>query len=83
MGSIGPIQLGIVLLLVVLVFGTSKLKNIGKDFGGALKGFKKAMKEDDTDSKETVKSEEPANIEQKKDAEFAETAEKSNDETKS
>ena len=35
----------IVLLIVVLVFGTGKLKNLGKDLGGAIKGFKEGMKE--------------------------------------
>ena len=33
------------LLIVVLVFGTKKLKNIGQDLGGAVKGFKDGMKE--------------------------------------
>ena len=83
MGSIGPMQLGIVLLLVVLVFGTSKLKNIGKDFGGAVKGFKKAMNEEETKPEEAAKAGEKANLEQKKDAEFVETSEKTKDETKS
>ena len=35
----------IVLLIVVMVFGTKKLKNIGSDLGGAVKGFKDGMKE--------------------------------------
>ena len=35
----------IVLLVIVLVFGTAKLRNIGKDMGGAIKGFKEGMKE--------------------------------------
>jgi sec-independent protein translocase protein TatA len=35
----------IVLLIVVMVFGTKKLKNIGGDLGGAVKGFKDGMKE--------------------------------------
>ncbi|RQP23283.1 Sec-independent protein translocase subunit TatA [Piscinibacter terrae] len=35
----------IVLLIVVLVFGTKKLKNIGQDLGGAVKGFKDGMKD--------------------------------------
>jgi sec-independent protein translocase protein TatA len=35
----------IVLLVVVLIFGTKKLKNIGSDLGGAVKGFKDGMKE--------------------------------------
>jgi sec-independent protein translocase protein TatA len=35
----------IVLLIVVLVFGTKKLKNLGSDLGGAVKGFKDGMKD--------------------------------------
>jgi sec-independent protein translocase protein TatA len=35
----------IVLLIVVMVFGTKKLKNMGSDLGGAVKGFKDGMKE--------------------------------------
>ncbi|MEY2619493.1 MAG: hypothetical protein RL522_2495 [Pseudomonadota bacterium] len=35
----------IVLLIIVLVFGTKKLKNIGSDLGGAVKGFKDGMKD--------------------------------------
>jgi sec-independent protein translocase protein TatA len=40
----------IVLLVVVLIFGTKKLRNIGQDLGGAVRGFKEGMKssEDDT-----------------------------------
>ena len=45
MGSLSPIHLLILLLIVVLVFGTSKLRNLGKDLGGAIKGFKEGIKE--------------------------------------
>lgn len=38
-------QLLIVLAIVILLFGTKKLKNIGGDLGGAVKGFKNAVKE--------------------------------------
>ena len=38
----------IVLLIVVMVFGTKKLKNMGSDLGGAVKGFKDGMKEGGT-----------------------------------
>jgi len=38
----------IVLLVVVLIFGTKKLRNIGQDLGGAVKGFKEGMKTDET-----------------------------------
>ncbi len=37
----------IVLLVVVLIFGTKKLRNIGQDLGGAVKGFKEGMKSPD------------------------------------
>ena len=37
----------IVLLVVVLIFGTKKLRNIGQDLGGAVKGFKEGMKSAD------------------------------------
>lgn len=36
----------IVLVVVLLVFGTKKLRNIGSDLGGAVKGFKEGMKEE-------------------------------------
>jgi sec-independent protein translocase protein TatA len=45
-----PRHLLIVLLIVLLVFGTKKLKTIGSDLGGAFKGFKQAMKEGETDT---------------------------------
>lgn len=43
-------QLLIVLLIVVMLFGTKRLKNIGGDLGGAIKGFRKAMEEDKPDT---------------------------------
>ena len=39
-------NLVIILVIVLLLFGTKKLKNIGKDVGGAIKGFKDASKND-------------------------------------
>ena len=44
MGGLSIWHWGIVLLIVVLVFGTKKLKNMGSDLGGAVKGFKDGMK---------------------------------------
>ena len=40
-------QLAVVVVIVVLIFGTKKLRTIGSDVGGAIKGFKRAMKDDD------------------------------------
>jgi sec-independent protein translocase protein TatA len=45
MGSFSIWHWLIVLLVIILVFGTAKLKNIGKDMGGAIKGFKEGMKD--------------------------------------
>lgn len=43
--GIGIWQLLIILVIVLLLFGTKRLKNIGSDLGGAIKGFKKSMDE--------------------------------------
>jgi sec-independent protein translocase protein TatA len=45
MGSLSIWHWLIVLLIVVMVFGTKKLKNMGSDLGGAVKGFKDGMKD--------------------------------------
>ena len=42
-------ELLIILVIVLLVFGGKRLKNIGGDLGGAIKGFKKSMKEGECD----------------------------------
>ncbi len=44
--AVGPWQLLIILLIVVMIFGTKKLRNIGGDLGGAIKSFKEGMRED-------------------------------------
>ena len=41
----GPFELIIILVIVLLLFGGKRLKNIGGDLGGAIKGFKKSMKD--------------------------------------
>lgn len=46
MGSFSLWHWLIVLLVVVLIFGTKKLRNVGSDVGGAVKEFKKAMKDE-------------------------------------
>ncbi len=50
-GMPGPVELLIILALVALVFGTSKLKNVGKDLGGAISDFKAGLKEGGKDEK--------------------------------
>ncbi|OOE88829.1 Sec-independent protein translocase subunit TatA [Salinivibrio sharmensis] len=48
MGGISIWQLLIIAVIVVLLFGTKKLRNMGGDLGSAVKGFKKAMNDDET-----------------------------------
>lgn len=50
----------IVLLVVVLIFGTKKLTNIGKDLGGAVKGFKEGMKTEEAEAGQA--SQQPSQI---------------------
>lgn len=69
MGSFSVWHWLIVLVIVVLVFGTGKLKNMGKDLGGAIKGFKEGMREGEDDKP-------AAQISQSKDTVDVETKEK-------
>lgn len=55
MGGIGIWQLVIVLLIVILVFGAKKIRNIGGDVGSAIKNFKQAVKQDEGDGEDEAK----------------------------
>ena len=74
-------QLLIVLGIVILLFGTKKLRKIGTDLGGAIRGFKKSMTDDDgkTDTSN------PDNLEEKDSAQFQQSAadDKTRDKTQS
>jgi sec-independent protein translocase protein TatA len=56
MGSLSIWHWLIVLLIVVMVFGTKKLKNIGSDLGSAVKGFKDGMKDGGATEEEKAKA---------------------------
>ena len=58
-GGISIWQLLIVLAIVVLLFGTKKLRNIGGDLGSAVKSFKGAVKEGESESEELKPDPEP------------------------
>lgn len=62
MGSLSIWHWLIVLLVIILVFGTSKLKNIGKDLGGAIKGFKEGMKEGTDEVAGTTAADKPKQV---------------------
>ncbi|OZB05114.1 MAG: Sec-independent protein translocase TatA [Idiomarina sp. 34-48-12] len=52
MGGVSLWQLLIILVIVVLLFGTKRLRNIGSDLGSAVKGFKKSVSDEPTDDSE-------------------------------
>ncbi len=49
LGGISIWQLLIILAIVVMLFGTSRLRNIGSDLGSAIKGFRNSMSKDETE----------------------------------
>jgi len=55
-------QLLIILVIVILLFGTKRLKNIGGDLGGALKGFKKAVSDGEDKKDETIEEKKDGNV---------------------
>jgi sec-independent protein translocase protein TatA len=56
MGKFGITELLVILAIVVLLFGTRKLKNMGGDIGGAIKSFRKSLKDDSEPSDEDDKT---------------------------
>lgn len=67
LGGISLWQLLIILLIVVVIFGTKKLSSIGTDLGGAVKGFRKAMGDADSGKDEPPQLDKP-------DAEFTDAS---------
>jgi sec-independent protein translocase protein TatA len=57
--SIGFTELILILVVVILVFGTSKLRNMGGDLGAAVRNFKQAMKDGEADASSADKKSEP------------------------
>lgn len=64
MGSFSIWHWLIVLLIVVMVFGTKKLKNIGSDLGGAVKGFKDGLKEGEASASSSSATTQPPQVTQ-------------------
>ena len=51
LSGISPWSILLILIIVVVLFGTKKLRNVGADLGAAMKSFKKSSKEDSTTNK--------------------------------
>jgi len=60
LGGISIWQLLILLLVVVLVFGTKRLRNMGGDLGAAIKGFRKGMEDEKGGASERLEADQPA-----------------------
>jgi sec-independent protein translocase protein TatA len=65
LGGISIWQLLIVLVIVALIFGTKKLRGIGGDLGGAVKGFKKAITDEPKEGEDAVDATEESQPEEK------------------
>ena len=74
LGGISLWKILLILAIVIVIFGTSRLKSIGGDLGGAIKGFRKAMSDDEGKSQGRETRQIPAGGQP--DAEFAEGTEK-------
>jgi sec-independent protein translocase protein TatA len=59
-------QLLIILVIIMLIFGTKKLRNIGGDLGGAVKGFKDAVKDGEKAASDKQLSEQKSETQEKK-----------------
>ena len=81
MGGISIWQLLIVLVIVLLLFGTKKLRNLGSDLGGAVKGFRSTMKDSTSAEESSETTESPADTESL--AESAEPGEETESEKES
>ena len=61
--SFGITELVIILIIVLLLFGTTKLKSLGNDLGSAIKGFRTAVSDDKSDDAETSTNTEESQVE--------------------
>lgn len=46
-GSLGPLEIGVIALVLILLFGVGKISGLGKDLGNSIKEFRKAVKDED------------------------------------
>jgi len=83
MFGISPMQLVIILVIVVLLFGTKKLRGLGGDLGSAMKGFKKAMGDDDKEKDADFVTKEKVEDKSTDNADNAEKTENTTQQTKS
>ena len=59
MANIGPVQLIILLVIIILLFGSKRIRNLGSDIGSAIRGFKSGLKEGEQEP-EQLQADEPS-----------------------
>lgn len=64
LGGISPWSLLLILVIILLLFGTKRLRNMGGDLGGAFKSFKKSMRDEESNAAAAKKEEQPAQVTQ-------------------
>ena len=75
MGGISIWQLLIIFVIVVLLFGTKKIRTLGGDLGSAVKGFKKAVSDEEKQESKDADFQKNAEVEDKSDSETVQTKE--------
>ena len=53
-GSLGPLEISLIVAVVVLLFGVGKFAGLGKDLGTSIKEFRRAVKDEDSDEKKAA-----------------------------
>lgn len=74
LGGISIWQLLIILVIVLLLFGTKKLRGLGSDLGGAIKGFKESVSDKDEEETEAVSADDEETIQAKTEEESEKTS---------
>ena len=80
-GGIGIWQLLIILVIVLLIFGPNRLKNLGSQLGGAIRDFRKSVKDGDGAAADASEHDAPRLAEKESDATQQRTSEKDKDRT--
>jgi sec-independent protein translocase protein TatA len=60
LGGIGIKELLVILVIVVLVFGTKRLGSLGADLGAAIRGFRKSVQDDEKEEEKRLSEQDPA-----------------------
>lgn len=53
-GSLGPLEIGIIALVVILIFGVGKISGLGRELGTSIKEFRRAVKDEDKEAAEAA-----------------------------